>query len=74
MRFFEKLDHFSSYFLGISSKIGGKWGNMVFFEAGFLPNFSGFPDEKISDSENSFSCDQVLRYTILIHIRKNFHP
>ena len=74
MRFFEKLDHFSLSFLGISSKIGGKWGNMVFSEAGFLPNFPRFRHEKISNSENSFSCDQVLRYTLLIHIGKNFNP
>ena len=73
MRFFEKLNHFSSYLLGISSKMGGKWGNMIFFEARFLQKFCQFCHEKISNSGNSFSCDQVLSYTILKHIRKNFY-
>ena len=32
MRLFQILMHFYSYFLGISSKIGGRGGNMDFFE------------------------------------------
>ena len=31
MRFFQNVEHFLSYLLGISSKIGGKWGHLVFF-------------------------------------------
>ena len=31
LRFFQNVEHFLSYLLGISSKIGGKWGHLVFF-------------------------------------------
>ena len=30
-RFFENMEDYYPYLLGISSKIGGKWGKMVFF-------------------------------------------
>ena len=30
-RFFENMEDYHPYLLGISSKIGGKWGKMVFF-------------------------------------------
>ena len=33
LRFFQKLGHFYAYFLRISSKIGGKWGKLGFFES-----------------------------------------
>ena len=39
LRFFEKVGHFYWYLLGISSKIGGRGGNIDFFSNDFLAIF-----------------------------------
>ena len=58
----------------ISSEIGGRGGNIDFFEAGKKSIFGGFRHEKISDFKISFSCESALTYTIMIHNIENFYP
>ena len=60
MRLFEFLGHFYAYFWRITSKMGGKWGHMVFLALTFLTLCGNFKHEKISDCENSFSCESLL--------------
>ena len=38
-RFFVNMEDYHPYLLGISSKIGGKWGNIDFFQPNFLTFF-----------------------------------
>ena len=69
---------FLSIFLGDFIENWGQRGEHGFFCPRNLPffqfYFGRFRGEKIFKSRSSFSCESVLTYTLLIHIRKNFHP
>ena len=62
------------YLLEISSKVVGKWGHMDFFCPDWKSYFGRFWREKISDFQTFFSCEIASVYTMLDHIKLNFHP
>ena len=62
------------YLLDISSKVVGKWWHMDFFCPDWKSYFGRFWYEKISDFQTFFSWEIALVYTMLDHIKLNFHP
>ena len=53
---------------------GGQWQAHIFFAPAFLTILLNFWCEKTFDFQNFFSCELALVYTMLDHIKLNFHP